>query len=64
MYPWLRPALYQGASYVFGILLIPILTRCHADLLFEQAREVLGVLETELVGHLIEGQLLVQHVLL
>ena len=39
--------------------LIPVFTRCHADLLFEQAREVLGVLEAEFVGYLIEGEFLV-----
>ena len=41
-----------------------VFTRCHAALLFKQTREVLGVLEAELVCNLIESQFLVQHVLL
>ena len=44
-------------------ILIPILARCHPDLLLEQAREVLWILEAELVGHLIDGQFLVHHIL-
>ena len=46
------------------ILLVSILARCHTDLLLEQPCEMLRGLEAELVGHLIEGQFLVQHVLL
>ena len=38
-------------------ILIPILARCHPDLLLEQAGEVLRILEAEFVGHLIDGQL-------
>ena len=47
-----------------AVTLVPILTWCHADFFLEQARKVLGVLETEFIGYLVERQLAVENVLL